>query len=68
MYILMKSEQTKLGYGAAKSQAYEQKEVAHYADFDAAVAACDKANREIRTRHYVLNDSGQELYAGTWID
>jgi hypothetical protein len=68
MYILMKSEQTRLGDGAAGSQVFEQKEVARYADFDSAVAACEQANREAKNRHYVLDDSGRELYADTWID
>ena len=68
MYTLMKSEQTRLGDGAAGSRGYKQKEVARYADFDSAVAACDKANRGVKARHYLLNDSGRELYADIWID
>ncbi len=68
MYTVMKSEQTKLGISATGSPAFEQKEVTQYAVFDEAVAACDEANRERKARHYVMNDSGKEYYADTWID
>ena len=50
------------------SRSYEQREVAENALLDDAVAACDKANHDFRTRHYVLNDSGKEFYARSWID
>jgi hypothetical protein len=68
MYTLMKSEQAKPGSNATGSREYEQKKVAQYADFDAAVAACDQANREHPDRHYLMNDSGKEFYADNWID
>ena len=68
MYTLMKSEKTKLGDAAAGFRVYEQREVARYADLDTAVTACAKANRELEARHYLMNDSGQALYADTWID
>jgi len=64
----MKSEQTKPGNGAMGSWTFEQKEVAQYAIFDEAVAACDKANRVLKTWHYVMNDLGKEYYGDTWID
>lgn len=68
MYTLMKSEQTKLGSRATGPRAYEQVEVAWYGNFLDAIAACDQANRERTDRHYVMNDSGKEFYADTWID
>jgi hypothetical protein len=64
----MKSEQTKVLNGSTVPPAYEQKGVAEHGTFDAAVAACEKANRELKDRHYVMNDSGREFYADTWID
>jgi hypothetical protein len=68
MFTLMKSEQTKAWNGSNGPPAYEQKGVAEYGTFDAAVAACEKANRELKDRHYVMNDSGKESYEDTWID
>ena len=50
------------------SRTFEQKEVSQYVIFDEAVAACDKANRVLKARHYVMNDSGKEYYGDTWID
>jgi hypothetical protein len=68
MFTVMKSEKTKDWNGPPGPRSYEQKGVAEYGTFDAAVAACDRANRELKDRHYVMNDSGQEFYADTWID
>ena len=68
MYTLMKSERTKLDSSAIGFRAYEQEQVAQYADFYDAAAACDQANREHTDRHYLLNDAGKELYADAWID
>ena len=68
MYTLMKSEQSGLGSRATEPGAFEQKEVTRFAAFDEAVAACDTANREFKARHYLMNDSGKEYYAGAWID
>jgi len=68
MYTLMKSERTKLRHGTAGSRAYEQKEVAQYADFSDALTACDKANQQRNARHYVMNGFGKEYYVDTWID
>jgi hypothetical protein len=64
----MESEQTKVLNGSAVPPAYEQKGVAEYGTFDAAVAACEKANRELKDRHNVMKDSDREFYADTWID
>lgn len=67
-YKLMKSELTKRAQDEAVSRPYEQTEVARYVVFDEAVSACAKANRKPDARHYVMNDSGKEYYAGGWID
>ena len=68
MYTLMRSEQTKLESRAPGSRTYEQRKVGQYAHFLDAVAACDQANREHTSRHYLMNDSGKEFYGNTWID
>ena len=64
----MKSEQNGLPHGPPGSPHYEQKLVARYASLNSAVAACDRANRQQSSRHYVMNDAGKEYYANTWID
>lgn len=68
MYTVMKSEQTALGVSAKGSRTYEQKEIAQYPLFDDALTACEKANCKSQTRHYLMNESGKEYYALTWID
>jgi len=68
MYTLMKSEQIKFGNSATGPRAYEQKEVGQYVEFETILAACSKANRQLKARHYVMNDSGKEYYADSWID
>jgi hypothetical protein len=68
MYTLMKSERAKLGRPVPGSAyAYDQVEVAQYADFHEAIKARDAANLALKSRHYVINDSGREYYNGTWI-
>jgi len=68
MYTVMKSERTALGRPAPGSScAYDQIEVAQYADFDDAIEASDAANLALKSRHYVMNGSGREYYNGTWI-
>lgn len=68
MYRLMRSEPTDHWNKASDLRAYDQEEVARYSDFEKAVAACDEANRQGGARHYVIDDSGMEYYAGSWID
>jgi hypothetical protein len=68
MYTVMKSEQTALGITTKGASTYAQKKVAQYPLFDEALAACEKANRESQSRHYLMNESGQEYYALVWID
>lgn len=68
MYTLMKSERTKLGCPLPGSScAYDQIEVARYADVDEAITAMDAANLALKPRHYVMNALGREYYNGTWI-
>jgi hypothetical protein len=67
-YKLMKSERTSRVQAEAMFRPYEQTEVGRYVVFDEAVSACAKANRKLDVRHYVMNDSGKEYYAGGWID
>jgi hypothetical protein len=68
MYTLMRSQPNTLKDAPTRSPAHMQKEVATYVAFDEAVAACEKRNREGSSRHYVMNESGKEYYAGVWID
>jgi hypothetical protein len=64
----MKSEKINPRQNVPGPRVYQQQKVATYAVFDDVVAACDKANRQHESRHYVMNDSGKEYYADTWID
>ena len=69
MYRLMKSEKFTLGHptsGLASS--YRQTPVKHFQQFRTALCACEVANNSGRSRYYLLNESGQEYYGGTWID
>ncbi len=68
MYTLMKSERTKHRRAAPGSScAYDQIEVARFADLGEAIKARDAANLALKPRHYVINESGREYYNGTWI-
>ena len=69
MYRLMKSE--KLTFEHAVSglmSAYRQIQVNQFRQLSAALTACAAANDIAGFRHYVLNESGEEYYEGTWID
>lgn len=68
MYTLVKSERTKVGrFVPGSSCAYDQIKVAEYANLDEAVTARDEANLALKSRHYLMNDSGREYYNGIWI-
>jgi hypothetical protein len=43
-------------------------EVNHFQYLSAALDACETANYQGMSRYYVLNESGQEYLAGSWID
>ena len=69
MYRLMKSEKTPLDPVVSGSvSAYRQIQVDQFRQFVGALTACEAANDKDGFRHYVLNESGQEYYEGTWID
>lgn len=68
MYRLMKSE--KFTYDHVTSglmSTYRQTEVGHFAQFRTAHEACELANHKGGSRHYVLNEMGQEYYDNVWI-
>jgi hypothetical protein len=69
MYRLMKSEKpipvhTTPGFVCF----YRQTQVKRFHQFPSALRACGIANDGGTPRHYLLNDSDQEYYGGTWID
>lgn len=70
MYHLMKSARYTLNHPVSgPMSSYRQFEVTHYRQANEALMACDMANKaEDSARHYVLNDTGQEYFGGTWID
>ena len=69
MYRLMKSEKFTLNHVVSGYlSSYRQSEVNHFQKFRHAHEACEHANNNGRSHYYVLNDSGQEYYDGTWID
>ena len=47
---------------------YHQIQVAQFQLFNTAMTACEAANNEDECRHYILNESGEEYYMGSWID
>jgi hypothetical protein len=68
MYRLMKSEQFTLDHLTSGLMSfYRQTQVKHFRQFRRALCACESANRNGRPRFYLLNESGQEYYGGTWI-
>ena len=70
MYRLMKSERYTLNHPVSGPlSSYRQSVVTHYRQADEALKACETANNNVDiARHYVLNDTGQEYFGGTWID
>jgi hypothetical protein len=64
MYRLMKSEKFTLDHLTS----YRQTQVKCFGRLRAALGACEVANNGGASRHYLLNESGQEYYGGTWID
>jgi len=69
MYRLMKSEKFTLEHLTSGLRSYyRQTPVEHFQQLRSALDACVVANNDGRSRHYVLNASGQEYYGGTWID
>jgi hypothetical protein len=69
MYRLMKSEKFTLDHVVSGSMSsYRQIQVSQFQQFSAALTACGAANDKVRSRHYVLNESGKEYHGCTWID
>jgi len=69
MYRLMKSEKFTLDHTVSGPLAsYRQSLVSRFRQPRAALVACKLANGTGANRHYVLNESGQEYFDGTWID
>ena len=68
MYRLMKSEKFTLDHLVSGSMSsYRQIQLNHFPQLSTALTACEVANKNVSGRHYVLNDSGEEYYEGTWI-
>lgn len=69
MYRLMKSEKFTLDHlTSGLVSFYRQTQVTHFQQFSPALCACELANNSGRSRYYLLNETGQEYYRGTWID
>lgn len=69
MYRLMKSVRLVLQHATlGPMSSYRHGLVRHYLRPEAAVRACDTANKNGTQCYYVLNESGQEHYQGSWID
>ena len=69
MYRLMKSVRLVLQHATlGPMSSYRHSLVGHYPRSQAAVGACDTANKRGAYCYYVLNESGQEHYQGSWID
>ncbi len=47
--------------------AYRHQEIERFRQFPAALIACDCANERVEMQYYILNETGQEYYAGVWI-
>jgi len=69
MYRLMKSEKFTLDYlTSGLVSFYRQRQIKCFGRLRAALGACEVANNGGGSGYYLLNESGQEYYGGTWID
>ena len=69
MYRLMKSEKFTLDHlTSGLISFYRQTQVECFQQFRSALRACEIANNGGRSRCYILNESRQEYYDGTWIN
>ncbi|MEE4378872.1 MAG: hypothetical protein V2J55_15375 [Candidatus Competibacteraceae bacterium] len=68
MYRLMKSDKFTLDHlTSGRTSFYRQTQVKCFQQFRSALGACEVANNNSKSCHYLLNESGQEYYRGTWI-
>ncbi len=69
MYRLMMSQKLTLEHlVSGLLSSYRHTEVSHFQQFNAALEACESANHIGQPHYYLLNDSSQEYYDGSWID
>lgn len=69
MYRLMKSEKYTVDDRiSGPMSSYRQREVGQFQQFHKALEACILANNKGRSRYYVLDETGQEYYDGSWIE
>lgn len=69
MYRLMKSQKFTLDHlTSGLISFYRQTQVKHFRQLRSALGACAAVNKNGTSRHYLLNESGQEYYGGAWID
>jgi len=69
MYRLMRSQKVTLEHAVPRLlPSYRHTQVGHFQQFTAALEACETANDQGMSRYYVLNESSQEYYDGSWID
>lgn len=68
MYRLMMSVRFVLQHATlGPLSSYRHRLVSQYSHANAALGACDSANRSGPCRYYVLNELGQEHFEGSWI-
>ena len=69
MYRLMKSVKLTLNHIVSGSiTSYRYIRVKQFPELNAAIKACEHANKGNLPYHYVLNHFGKEYYSGEWID
>ncbi len=69
MYRLMKSDKFTLDHAISGCMSsYRQTEVNQFQQFRTAREACVVANKTGWSHYYILNESGNEYYDGSWID
>lgn len=69
MYHLMQSIKSTFEHPTlGPMSSFRQSLVGQYAQYRAALVACETGNVKDPNRFYVLNERGQENYQGAWID
>ena len=67
MYRLIKSERLSIETSDVLSS-YRQVQVYQLQQLEAALRAFDICNDKSGSRHYILNEAGNEYYEGLWIE